>query len=424
MPRQRRTLAWRLSAIAIAQIVLLAIVFMGVGWAVNGPPPELSPMRSDPNSVTIYDESGRVMGSSGNAGSNGVPPPRPEDASERGAPIVLDGHPARVVVHHGRPRKPGMISPLNTLFFGGLVILIIGSLLTARGIVRPLRQLARAAKALGDGDLRARSGLSRSDELGDLARAFDEMGDRVERLLLAEKELMANVSHELRTPLARIRVALDIAGEGDVETGRFSMSEIALDLSELETLIDDIMTTTRLEIARGPTGAAHFELHLEEVAITALCNQSADRFRSRHPARPLVIAVENGLPAIIVDPVLFRRVIDNLLENAHKYSPDAQSTITLRVRDEKGAIAFEVEDEGMGISKEDLPHLFTPFFRADRSRTRGTGGVGLGLTLAKRIVLAHRGTIDVTSTLGAGTTVRVVLAKRAEEEGEAISSDT
>ena len=422
MPRQRRTLAWKLSAIAIVQIALLAIVFMGVGWAVNGPPPELSSMRVDPNSVTIYDESGRVMGSSGNA------PARPEDARDRFTPIVLDGHPARVVVRHGRPPRPGMISPLNTLFFGGLVILIIGSLFTARGIVRPLRQLARAAKALGDGDLRARSGLSRSDELGDLARAFDEMGDRVERLLLAEKELMANVSHELRTPLARIRVALDIAGEGDVETGRFSMSEIALDLAELETLIDDIMTTTRLEIARGPTGAAHFELHLEEIAVTALCNQSADRFRSRHPTRPLAIAVESGLPTIIVDPVLFRRVVDNVLENAHKYSPDAQSTITLRVRrDERGAVAFEIEDEGMGISKDDLPHLFTPFFRADRSRTRGTGGVGLGLTLAKRIVEAHRGTIGVTSTLGAGTTVRVVLANRTEEteeEEEPISSDT
>jgi signal transduction histidine kinase len=107
--------------------------------------------------------------------------------------------------------------------------------------------------------------------------------------------------------------------------------------------------------------------------------------------------------------VLFRRVIDNLLENAHKYTPDTDSPIELAVSRDGGDVAFEVRDRGVGISAEDLPRIFAAFFRGERSRSRETGGVGLGLTLARRIVEAHDGAIDVTSVVNAGTTVRVTI---------------
>jgi signal transduction histidine kinase len=109
------------------------------------------------------------------------------------------------------------------------------------------------------------------------------------------------------------------------------------------------------------------------------------------------------------DPVLFRRVLDNLLENAHKYSPDEAQPVSLRATAGPQAVVFEVTDRGVGIPAEDLSRVFSAFFRGERSRSRGTGGVGLGLTLAKRIVEAHGGTIGVTSAVGAGTTVRVTL---------------
>jgi signal transduction histidine kinase len=108
-----------------------------------------------------------------------------------------------------------------------------------------------------------------------------------------------------------------------------------------------------------------------------------------------------------VDPVLFRRAIDNLLDNAEKYSPDLGSAVELRAFPDGDAVAFEVVDEGIGIRSEDLPSLFTPFFRGERSRSRGTGGVGLGLTLAKRIVEAHGGSIGVVSRAGRGATFRL-----------------
>ena len=127
--------------------------------------------------------------------------------------------------------------------------------------------------ALGAGDLRARSGSTRSDELGDVARAFDEMAAQIERLLRAEKELLANVSHELRTPLARIRVALDIAPERPDPRAIVCRWPRSGSISpSFETLIDDILTTARLEVARGPSAASGFALHPEEIGADVLCD--------------------------------------------------------------------------------------------------------------------------------------------------------
>jgi signal transduction histidine kinase len=296
------------------------------------------------------------------------------------------------------------------------VIVGVGSFLTARWIVRPLQRLSGTARALGAGDLDARARIDRDDEIGEMGRAFDEMADRMQKLLVAERELLANVSHELRTPLARLRVALDIAGESTEDAGRLSMAEMAVDLAEIETLIDDIMTTARLEI-EGGRAPAHFGRRADPIAPGELCQRAADRFRARHARRSLAVDVVAELPPVHVDAVLFRRMLDNLLENAHKYSPDTATPIELRALPGDTGVVFEVTDHGLGIATEDLPRVFEPFFRADRSRSRGTGGVGLGLTLAKRIVEAHGGTIDVNSTVGRGTTVRVVVPVGARSEG-------
>ncbi len=131
---------------------------------------------------------------------------------------------------------------------------------------------------------------------------------------------------------------------------------------------------------------------------------------AQHPQRALTVDIADKLPELDADPRLFRRVIDNLLENAHKYTPDPDRAIDLHVAmGAAGTVCFEVRDRGVGISADDLPRVFTAFFRGDRSRSRETGGVGLGLTLAKRLVEAHGGTIAVESEIGVGTTVRVVV---------------
>jgi two-component system OmpR family sensor kinase len=306
--------------------------------------------------------------------------------------------------HHAPP--PGErgfnVGPWLTLA-SGYAVLALGALLTARWIVRPIERLSKTARAIGGGDLHARSELDRGDEIGELGHRVDEMAAQIEQQLVTERELLANVAHELRTPLSRIGVALDLAGEGDSERARSSLGEIAVDVDELETIVDDILSALRLDITQG----AALTLRRTHVEPMAIAQTAVDKLRSRHPERPLELTVVPELPAIDVDPVLFRRVIDNLLQNAHKYTPDRSSPIKLDVGRSGGRVEFAVTDRGIGIAPADLPRVFTSFFRGDRSRSRETGGVGLGLTLARRIVEAHGGAIAITSEAGSGTKVTV-----------------
>lgn len=336
--------------------------------------------------------------------AEGGPGPRPPDTFGR---FELNGQEC-ILIARFEHQRPGRL-PLILTMISGLIVLGAGAFSTARWIARPLTRLSHMATSLGRGDLGVRSDLKRNDELGDVARAFDEMAERIQRLLQTEKELLANVAHELRTPLSRIRVALEIAGEGDAEAARASLAEIAVDLAELETLIDDVLTAARFELAEGVQQSSGFALHLQQLAPRAVAERAAELFRGRHPRRPFSCHFSDVPGAIEADPVLLRRVLDNLLENAHKYSPETDTEVALSVSARSGLACFEVRDRGMGISEEDLPRIFSAFFRGERSRSRGTGGVGLGLTLAKRIIEAHGGSIEVESVVGRGSTFRACL---------------
>ncbi len=283
-----------------------------------------------------------------------------------------------------------------------LCVIALASVPLARSIAAPVEQLTRAARALGAGDLTTRARVRARGEVGDLARAFDEMAERLEALVRNEKELLANVSHEVRTPLARMRVALELAAEGDAERARRYLREIGADLDELDRLVDDVLSTARLDLAAG--GGGH--VRREPVALAAVAKEAAGRFAERWPDRELRVDLGAPLPPVSGDAGLLRRLLENLLDNAAKYSEPDQP-VALVAQAEAGAAVLEVRDQGIGIAPEDLPRLFTPFFRTDRSRARGTGGVGLGLALARRIARAHGGDVEAASELGKGTTFRV-----------------
>ena len=284
-----------------------------------------------------------------------------------------------------------------------LLALAAGSVPLARAVTAPLERLTAAARRLGGGDLSARAGLTGRGEVAELGRAFDEMAARLERLVTTERELLANVSHELRTPLARIRVALELAAEGDQERAHRYLREIGTDLGELERMVEDVLTATRLD-----RGAGELRVRRQPVDVAALLAEAASRFRELRPARVLEVATGAVLGPIEADPSLLRRALDNLLDNAAKYSGEA-SPVELSARVLGAQLALEVRDHGIGIEGADLPRLFTPFFRTDRSRARGTGGVGLGLVLVKRIAEAHGGSVEVESRPDQGTTVRIRL---------------
>lgn len=300
--------------------------------------------------------------------------------------------------------------PLSLMFKQAAVALLVLAMVSiplARSVTAPLAGLSSLVRRFGKGDLRARVRSRRRDEIGELARAFDDMADRIAELRRSEKELLANVSHELRTPLARIRLALELVVDGDRDKASSYLTDIGDDLAELERLLDDVLSAARLDLARDTGGDALPPLHFETVEASSLLGAAANRFLVRYPERSLECQIAEALPQIEADPVL-RRVFDNLLDNARKFS-EGKVELRARTSSEGNELVVEVVDVGIGISVEDQSRIFEPFFRSDRSRTRATGGVGLGLVVVRRIVEAHHGAVTVHSELGAGTRFVVTL---------------
>jgi signal transduction histidine kinase len=351
--------------------------------------------------LTLFDTAGHVVRS--NAQPTLDPPTQSELDDLRSGKWALDW--GRIVVRSDDGSMIGVYSPNRPGFpwfwvlpCGAIMLLLIGaaSLWFSRRLARPLDQLATAAQNFGAGDMSARAKLERDDELGDVGRAFDDMADRTAGVLMAQRQLMADVSHELRTPLARIRVALELAAEDPVAAGDV-LADVGIDLDEIDQLIEDILTTARLDVE-------HARINRRQTRVDELVADASDRFAARHPGRVLDKSIENA--AIQCDPILLRRALDNLLDNAAKYS-DPSTPLRLDVRPVSDRAVFEVIDKGIGMTPDELERAFTPFWRADGSRTRKTGGVGLGLALARRIARAHAGDITLASKLNVGTTARL-----------------
>jgi two-component system OmpR family sensor kinase len=431
-PRRHGALFWRIYLHGVLLLFLVALAVAGVGWAFRGdrwndPAPiagyaaaRVARLVQDPERLaaelaavrdsfgieaTVYGHDGRVVASS-------AEPPLPAPASDGAVHLSGRGFGRAVRLPDGMGRLVAVgplrhRDPRHGLLFISAVLgaLALASVPFARSIAAPIERLTAAARALGAGDLSVRAGVRARGEVGELARAFDEMAERLEALVRTEKELLANVSHEIRTPLARIRVALELAAEGDLERARRFLAEIGADLDELDRLVDDVLAAARLDVARS--GGA-WPVRRERVDVADVVRAAVERFRAAHRERALEVELAPDLPAVDGDAALLRRLLANLLENAAKYS-DPPTPVVLRGASEAGGAVLEVRDRGIGIDPEDLPRLFTPFFRTDRSRARGTGGVGLGLALAKRIAEAHGGAIEVASAPGEGTTVRVRL---------------
>ncbi|MEO5726502.1 MAG: HAMP domain-containing sensor histidine kinase, partial [Byssovorax sp.] len=312
-----------------------------------------------------------------------------------------------------RPQVP----PLEARHVAIACGLVLGAIATAsfllvRSITSPLSRLARATRSFGAGDLGARAPEDRRDEIGDVARAFNEMAARIEALRRSEKELLANVSHELRTPLARIRVVVELAEDEEPKAARAYLQEIVEDLTEIERMIDDIIAVARLDSAEASAGPAYPALRFEPTHVGELLRAVVQRLGTT-PAG-VALEIDAAAPTTIeCDATLVRRVVANLLQNAAFHG--GGSAIEVHVGSAKDGVEIVVRDHGAGIPAADVARVFDAFFRADASRTRSTGGVGLGLTLSKRIVDAHGGSIALASELGRGTEVRVILPRRAHK---------
>lgn len=350
-------------------------------------------------SVEVFDLADRPVASAGSAmgGSN---------TFEARASVARDGRAlGSVLLRRAYLPHPPLQAGLVAASVAA-VVLALGSWLLSRSVTLPLVQMAAVARRLGEGDLSARVGRLRSrNELGQLAEAFDSMAVRLQKLVTAHSELLANVSHELRTPLARARVALDLAHE-EAMVDREALAEVSSDLHELEQIVNDVLVAARLSLAQGRASDVLARLPKQTADLCAITAAAAERFRKQYPHIPFESTCPDVPVQRLVADTLLRRALDNLLDNAAGHGGGAPVALTLQVT--PAAVTFEVCDQGPGMRPDDAERAFEPFFRADPSRSK-IGGLGLGLTLARRVVEAHGGTATLQSAPGEGTRVRLAL---------------
>ncbi|MFI5910251.1 sensor histidine kinase [Dactylosporangium sp. NPDC051541] len=283
-----------------------------------------------------------------------------------------------------------------------LVLAVIGTALVARHMSRPLRSLTAASRRLADGHLDTRVTTTGRDEVGELSRSFNRMAAALEGAELAQRRLLAGVAHELRTPMSNVLGYLEALQDGVVPPSRELFGSLHEEVLLQRRILDDLQDLTLAEAGHLAYRRTDFDLaELVEVSrIAHLAVAEAGRVRlTAEAAGPLPV---HG------DQDRLRQVLGNLVTNALRYT-DPGGSVVLRAFPLSGRAVAEVRDTGCGIAADDLPHVFQRFWRADPARDRETGGSGLGLTIARQIVLDHHGTIEVSSVAGEGSVFRVTL---------------
>jgi signal transduction histidine kinase len=280
---------------------------------------------------------------------------------------------------------------LALLVLSGLAV-ALGAYPLVRRLTGRIERLGQRVDALGAGELGARVEVEGRDEVAKLARSFNRAAERIERLVEAQRTLLAGVSHELRSPLARIRMASELLGD-DV---RPELRErISKDVDELDSLLGELMLASRLD-ALDEVDAS------EDVDLLALAAEEAAGCDAN---------VSGAKVAIRGDARLLRRLVRNLVANAERYAGGSTIDIDVRPRPGGGAL-LSVADRGPGIAAAERERVFEPFFRGERARAAGDEGVGLGLALVQRIARLHDGEARCVPRTGGGVTFEIELGSK------------
>jgi two-component system, sensor histidine kinase len=363
--------------------------------------------------VRLTDAHGLLLVSTGDAPAGANP-----DTWEFEAPVPGGGTAAvgvslesLTVLRRQRFQTAVLVTSLFT------VVAVLGVLLLARAITRPLKALANAADTIARGDLSTRVSVASEDEVGALARSFNAMVESVARgrATLEEKvdelekanrlksEFLATVSHELRTPLNVIIGYAEMLADGGISE---KQAELLSGIQRYSKLQLDLVTSV-LDFSRLSSGRISF--HVEQFGLASLLSEVVALYTTRLAEGDvqLVTRVDPYLPKLETDRVKLQEIVRNLVDNAVKFTEDGGICVSARLSDEPDRVRIEVTDSGKGIAPEDLSSIFDPFHQLGESSTRGTGGVGLGLSIVKQLTEALGGTVSASSTPGEGSTFRV-----------------
>lgn len=294
--------------------------------------------------------------------------------------------------------RPWMYFPYYLLVIGATGILCWAA---AVWVVSPIRYLTATVERFGRGDLSARWHTRRRDEIGYLARAFNETAERMQRLVTGERRLLADVSHELRSPLARLKFAVKLA-RSHPDQGH-ALDRIERDVDRIATMVSELVEITRAE---GDPEARKFEI----IDLEQVVNDIVGEERLDAELRECSLQVSGQLERPLWgDPELLRRAIANVLRNAIRYSP-SRSAVEVTFAETADSSIVEIRDHGPGVSEELLSQIFKPFFRVEDARDTSSGGIGLGLSIAMRAVQVHQGTITAENAKP-GLKVQIMLPR-------------
>jgi two-component system, OmpR family, sensor histidine kinase CpxA len=279
------------------------------------------------------------------------------------------------------------------------------SYLLARHLTAPIRQLQRAVQSMASGDLAARvKGKvgARRDELGELARDFNAMGDEIERLISAQKRMLGDVFHELRSPLARLQVALGLARKAAGQQCEKDHDRIEKEVVRMDELIGQVISLVRLETAGK-------ELDNSVVALGALLNEVVEdaQFEASSQHKQVLLEIKSAAE-IQGDAELLHSALENVVRNAVAYTPEG-SSVSVQLVEEGGQLVITVRDQGCGVDESSIGSLFDAFYREGDARDRDSGGYGLGLAIAQRAVLLHDGAIRARNHPDGGLEIEIRL---------------
>ena len=291
------------------------------------------------------------------------------------------------------------------LIWSGLLTVGLAAVLTfflSRRILAPVESLSRAARALARGEFSQRVAVTSRDEVGELSRTFNAMATELATTEEVRRSLVADVAHELRTPLSNIRGYLEGIRDGVIPANPDTLGSMHEEVLLLTRLIDDLQ-----ELALAESG--QLNLYIQTCDVADLVRRAVSGVQPRTESKGITLKADiQGEALVQADAERIGQVLRNLLVNAANYT-ESGGNVTVALLRRDGEVEVRVEDTGPGIEEADLPFVFERFYRVDKSRSRTTGGVGLGLTIAKRLVEAHGGRIAVESVVGKGSTFSFTL---------------
>jgi signal transduction histidine kinase len=291
------------------------------------------------------------------------------------------------------------------LVFAGAIAVALGAFITA-AITDRLARLRRTTQAIQSGDLSARAEIGGNDEIALLAGSFNQMAQQLQQADQKQKELdalrrdlVAWAGHDLRTPLSSIRLLVEALADGVVSDPQMAQSyleQTRKNVSTLSLLVDDLFQISQLDAGGVP-------LNIETASLGDLISDTLESFRELAAQKGVSLsgAAGPGVDPLRIDVLWLGRALNNLVSNAIRHTP-AGGSVTVTARLSASQVLIEVQDSGEGIAAADLPHIFERFYRGEKSRSRASGGAGLGLAITRGIIEAHGGFITAESQPGHG----------------------